>query len=224
MNVPESVRVPHPLAADRPHTVTRPHVPASTLDGDATAAPSRRTSALGRSFDTVIDVFNAAGTLLIVALALLVNADVFGRALFNAPLAGVPELAGLTIVVIVFLQVPFCLRDAHLTRSEAFLDKLLQRHPALALALDAVYHLMGALVFAIIAYAAVGMTERAWTGGEYEGAHGVFTIPVWPVKAVVLIGSAAVAVQFLRVAFARFASLRRGDTAAVTTFAAGEEL
>ncbi len=177
-----------------------------------------------RLFDGSIDVFNAVGTLLIIALAVLINADVFGRALFNHPIAGVPEVAGLTIVAIVFLQVPFCLRDSHLTRSEAFLDKMLKRKPSLALGLDALYHLIGAAVFGIIGYAAVAMTERAWTGGEYEGAQGVFMIPVWPVKAVVLLGSAVVTIQFLRIAAARIAALWRGDTAAVTTFAAGEEL
>lgn len=178
----------------------------------------------GRAFDRLLDWSNTAGTLLIVALGLLVNLDVFGRAIFTRPIAGVPELAGLAIVVIVFLQVPYCLREAHLTRSEAFLDKVLARRPALALALDALFHLVGAAMFCVVAYASFGMTEKAWTGGEYEGAQGVFMIPVWPVKLVVMLGSAAMALQYLRVAARRIGALRHGDLGSVRSFASGEEL
>lgn len=187
-------------------------------------ATTTRGVGAARAFDLLVDGFNALGTLLIVGLAVLVNADVFGRALLNNPIAGVPEIAGLAIVAIVFLQVPYCLRDSHLTRSEAFLDKLLARRPAAAIALDALYHLLGAAVFAIVAYAAWGMTAKAWTGDEYEGAQGVFMIPVWPVKLVVLVGSIAVVLQYLRVAAARAKALRQRDWGQVKTFAAGEEL
>ena len=190
---------------------------------DFLAAPSSPARFPSRWFDRGIDICNAAGTLLIVALALLVNVDVFGRAIFNAPIAGVPELAGLTIVAIVFLQIPYCLRDLHLTRSNAFLDKLQKRRPQLALVLDSFYHLLGSAIFAIIAYAAWNITVKAWIGDEYEGAQGVFMIPVWPVKALVLLGSFVIMVQFLRVAFSNIAAMRRGEVG-VRTFAAGEEL
>jgi TRAP-type mannitol/chloroaromatic compound transport system permease small subunit len=185
--------------------------------------PLGQTRFPSRWFDNGIDICNAAGTLLIVALGLLVNVDVFGRAIFNAPIAGVPELAGLTIVAIVFLQIPYCLRHLHLTRSDAFLNKLLKRRPQLALALDSAYHLLGSATFAIIAYAAWNITVKAWTGNEYQGAQGVFMIPVWPVKAVVVLGSFAMMVQFLRVAFSNIGAICRGEVF-VTTFAAGEEL
>jgi TRAP-type C4-dicarboxylate transport system permease small subunit len=179
---------------------------------------------LDRLSDRLLAWANAAGTLLIVALGLLVNADVFGRALFNAPIVGVPELAGLAIVAIVFLQVPYCLRHAHLTRSEAFLDKLFLRRPAAAVSLDLAFHLIGAAVFAVIAWAGWGLTAKAFSGGEYEGAQGVLMIPVWPVKLIVCLGALTMALQYLRLAWARAVALRRHDYAGMSSFAAGEEL
>ena len=69
-------------------------------------------SALWSSFDTtrrIIDfltkVLYMLGTGLILLLVLLINSDVVGRALFGAPVSGVPEMVSLSIVAIVFLVV-----------------------------------------------------------------------------------------------------------------------
>jgi TRAP-type C4-dicarboxylate transport system permease small subunit len=196
---------------------------------DASSAEPVRTAVAqapgwGGWFDRLVALSNASGTLLIVALGLLVNADVFGRALFNAPIVGVPEMAGLSIVAIVFLQIPYCLRHAHLTRSEAFLDKVYARSPAMAVGLDLLFHLIGAAMFLVIAWAGWGLMAKAWTANEYEGAQGVLMIPVWPVKAIVFGASLVMAAQYLRDAWARLQALRSGDYTAVSSFAAGEEL
>src|SRR5690606_9515711 len=55
--------------------------------------------------DRVTQFLNVIGTLLIVAIMVLVNVDVIGRGAFDAPVAGVPELVSMSIVAIVFLQI-----------------------------------------------------------------------------------------------------------------------
>jgi len=161
---------------------------------------------------------NAFGTVLILVLSILINSDVLGRAIFNFPLPGVPEIAALAIVAIVFLQVAYCTRGGHLTRSDAFLSKLHQFYPRCAVALDAIHYFLGAIVFAIIAYSATSLAWKAWGGHEYEGALGVFTIPVWPVKAIVSIGSLVVVLQMLRMVWDRYRIIRDGHSALSKTF------
>ena len=54
------------------------------------------------SFARLIELFNSGGTLLILALLVLINTDIVGRAFFNTPVSGVPEMVRLSIVAIVF--------------------------------------------------------------------------------------------------------------------------
>jgi len=49
----------------------------------------------------------------------------------------------------------------------------------------------------VIAYATWKPLTRAWTDQEYLGVEGVFTFPTWPMRAVVLLGAALAAVQYL---------------------------
>ena len=72
--------------------------------------------------DYITSVLNIAGTLLIVGVMILVNSDVIGRGMFNAPISGVPEIVSMSIVAIVFLQVAQAFRKGRLTRSEAFIN------------------------------------------------------------------------------------------------------
>ena len=82
-----------------------------------------------RGLDALTIAFNVIGTMLIVALMVLIGADVAGRGLFNAPISGVPELVTLSIVVIVFLQIPQTMRAGRLTRSDAILEAVRSRAP-----------------------------------------------------------------------------------------------
>ena len=81
-----------------------------------------------RVVDYITSVLNIIGTLLIVSVMILVNSDVIGRGLFNAPISGVPEIVSMSIVAIVFLQVAQAFRKGRLTRSEAFLNFIGKYH------------------------------------------------------------------------------------------------
>ena len=54
---------------------------------------------------------------------LLINSDVLGRNLFNAPVRGVTELVSLSIVGIVFLQLADTLHSGRFTRADVLLER-----------------------------------------------------------------------------------------------------
>lgn len=149
---------------------------------------------------------NALGTLWIVALMLLINSDVLGRNLLGAPVRGVTELVSLSIVGIVFLQLGDTLRAGRFTRADVLLDRLRRDRPRLAHLLLGFYDLAGALFLAIILWASWEPLVESIRIGEYVGAIGDFTAPVWPVRLIMLVG---LGVTLLTFALLALADLRR---------------
>lgn len=143
---------------------------------------------------------NALGTLIIIGLMLLINIDIVGRTGFDAPVRGVTELVSLSIVGIVFLQLADTLRSGRFTRADMLLDRLKRTRPALAAALQAVYHLLGAALMLIILWAAWPSLVDSIRIREYVGALGDFTAPVWPVRLTMLVGLSVTALTFMLLA------------------------
>lgn len=163
-----------------------------------------------RALALVTRICNHAGTLLIVVAMLLVTLDVIGRAL-GSPVRGVPEMVGTAIVAIVFLQVPHALAAGRMIRSDALLQWVARRGPGAAFAIEGVFALVGAVFFGLIIVAAVPLVNEAWKAGTFLGVSGYFTMPVWPVKVVLVAGCVLAAIQYLVLAFERFARVRSGE-------------
>ena len=143
---------------------------------------------------------NALGTLWIVALMLLINSDVLGRNLLGAPVRGVTELVSLSIVGIVFLQLADTLYSGRFTRADVLLQRLKRTRPVAAARLQALFHAAGAALMAVILWAAWRPLVESIRIREYVGAIGDFTAPVWPVRAIMLIGLLVTLVTFLLLA------------------------
>lgn len=185
-------------------------------DAQGPAGPSSGDPALPGWFLTlrlVVDGLtlrlNMLGTLLIVVVMGLVNADVIGRGLFNAPVSGVPEMVSMSIVAIVFLQVAQAFRRGRLTRTEAVLGLLGAHAPRLRHAVDLVFALAATALVWVLFAASAPLFVKSWTRGTYEGTVGDFTAPIWPVKLIILIGCAALLVQLLLFATAALLRLIR---------------
>ncbi|MEM7445130.1 MAG: TRAP transporter small permease [Pseudomonadota bacterium] len=147
--------------------------------------------------DRVTSLMNAIGTVWILALMVLISADVAGRGLFGNPISGVPEMVSLSILGIVFLQLANTLRAGRLTRSDALLSALRRRLPRLGAALDALFHLVGALLVWVVLSSFYPRFVRSWERDEFVGAVGNFTAPTWPINLIILIGAAAMLITFL---------------------------
>ena len=154
-------------------------------------------------------VMNAAGTLWIFVIMILMTADVLGRNLFNTPIRGVIEIVTLSIVSIVFLQLADTLRTGKFTRADAFLGALLLRKPAAGRFLQGVFHLAGAGLLVALCAASWPLLVESWQNGEYLGAIGDFQAPVWIMRAVIVFGSACTTLTFLFLAFADFRAMVR---------------
>lgn len=157
-----------------------------------------------RVLDKLTQVANVCGSLLILMLTALIGADVLSRNLLDSPISGVPELVTLSIVAIVFLQVPQALKSGRMTRADAAIDYLQVRLPGFAKALNTLFDLLGALVVMIILYATYPIMIKSWVRSDFIGAVGDFTAPTWPVKAMILVGGTLLACQFLARIYRRY--------------------
>lgn len=147
-------------------------------------------------FHGLTGLMNGVGTVWIFALVFMVCADVAGRALFNSPITGVPELVALSIVGIVYLELANTLRVRRFIRSDVIIGRLLTSRPRLGHGIQAVHHLIGGGVSGIILWFTFPKFIDAWQSDEYVGTLGDFTAPVWPVKLIIVLGTSALSVQF----------------------------
>ena len=148
-------------------------------------------------FGILTQALNIVGTMLILAMAVAVNADVIGRNAFNHPIAGVLEFIGLSIVAVVFLQMANTLREDRHVSNDVFIHLIRDLRPRLASGLYAAFNAIGALLMATIVVYVWPIVLEGYQGNYYAGTAGVIEIPIWPFTAVVVIGAAITAVQFL---------------------------
>lgn len=164
-------------------------------------------TALRAGVDTVTGLLNVVGTLLIVVIMLLVNADVLGRSAFNTPVSGVPEIVSMSIVAIVFLQIAQTFRKGRLTRSDAVLNFVEARTPRGRHLIELAFAAAAAGLIWIVFWASLPLFRKAWVRNTFEGTVGDFTAPIWPVKLIILIGCAALFVQIVLYGLAAFLRL-----------------
>ncbi|WP_341703037.1 TRAP transporter small permease subunit [Ferrovibrio sp.] len=152
-------------------------------------------------FSRFLGVMNACGTVWIFLLMVLINSDIIGREVFGSPVRGTTELMSLSIVGIVFLQLGHTLMTGKVTRSDMVIDNLLAYAPRLGHGLQCLFHLGGAILLGIIFTGSLDLLQEALDIQEYVGAVGDFTAPTWPVRLIILVGSAATGLQFLLLAW-----------------------
>ena len=155
-------------------------------------------------FGKITIVLNAIGTVLILVMAVAVNADIFGREAFNRPVPGVTEFLGLSIVAVVFLQMANTLREDRHVSNDLVLAAVAKRRPRLAAFFYGAFHLIGAALMGFIVFYVFPIFRENYEGGFYKGTAGVIEIPVWPFMLVVLIGGLATIGQYLILAAQQF--------------------
>lgn len=139
---------------------------------------------------------NAIGTVWVAAITVLICADILGRLLFQYPLVGVPEIVKVSIVAIVWLQIPHTLKTGGHLRSDVVLRFLSARTRA---ALDVFAFVLGAIIFGLLVYSGWDTMIQAWQMGEFEGELPV-RVPTYPLRSIVLLGAALAALQYLLMA------------------------
>ena len=165
-----------------------------------------------RWFQAWVSGLNGIGSLLIFAIMILINVDVLSRFLLNAPISGVTELVELSIACIVFLQISDAVRGGKLIRSDSLHARLLSRAPAAGHVLGALFDLAGALFFTAILYGSIPRLLEAWRGGYYTGNVGLFTMPVWPIRLILVIGCVTAILVFLQFAWRHLLAIQKPES------------
>ena len=156
-------------------------------------------------FGRLTAALNVIGTILIVAMAIAVNADVLGRDLFNHPIPGVNEFIGLSIVAVVFLQIANTLREGRHVSNDIIMQAIGVHRPRVAYAFYGLFNLIGAGLMALIVWFVWPIVVEMYQAGYYKGTANVVEIPIWIFVAPVVIGGAATAIQYLLFAGHEFA-------------------
>ena len=166
--------------------------------------------------DFVARALLITSALCMFALALAIVSDVLIR-LVNIPFYGVTEYIQNTLVVIVFLQLPYAVR----TRSMISVDFLVRATPPSVQAITArVSNVFGFVFFSIVTWAAWSPAVRSWIENEVEGQL-IVSVAAWPARFSVVVGCGLAALFYLIAAFRRDAAREQHNETAVSGVAAG---
>lgn len=154
-------------------------------------------------------VLSTLASFAILFMMVLICTDIALRFFFSRPINGVTEIISMLIVACVFLQLGASIRDGRLVRAEFLHGAWASTRPGLAAAVDLLAFGVGAI---ILAKGLAWLTHdflKSYASGEFTGAVGAFTIPVWPFSAGVVVGCAIALVETLRIVVDRAILLLR---------------
>jgi tripartite ATP-independent transporter DctM subunit len=181
-------------------------------DGNGPEVPV--TSRIATSIEGLAALTASISSIWIFLMMLMVCADITARYLLNAPITGVAEIVAFSVPATVFLAVPYCIRTGRFLRADFLLEKITQRSVRASSLLGFAFNAVGALVFAKIAQTVFPRLLTQIEEGEFFGAIGAFTAPVWPFTAAVAVGAVLAALQFALLAAVDLRrALRRADDA-----------
>ena len=124
-------------------------------------------------------------------IAFLILIDVVARNTGHT-FVGVPEYVRNTLIVIIFLQLPYAVRIRSMLSVDIFVDAL----PGAARLPIAVFgYFLGVAFFGALAYGAFEPAVNAWVKGEVEG-EGVVDVAAWPARFAIFFGGALAAVLY----------------------------
>lgn len=139
----------------------------------------------------------AFGTLSILVLMTIICADIVARNLLGSSLPLVSETGALLVVLIVALQLGATIHANRMARTEVVSVFLSRKSPRAGAFLEAVFNLVGMGVIGAIAWASLGILTKDYTSHEFIGTPGLGTLPTWPFRALIMLGMAVAAIEFL---------------------------
>ncbi len=150
-----------------------------------------------RLWGRFVDGLGALGSITIAGLMALIVADVIARNFFNVTIPVVAEIGALSVVMILFLQLATTVSHNRMARTEFFVRSVERKSPRAAMTLEGFYDLLGALACGLIAWSTVGVLGKDLKAHEFIGVLGVFTLPVWPFRVLIIVGATAAALHYL---------------------------
>lgn len=168
-------------------------------DIDMAALDSAAASRTSGPIQMLLDGLAAIGTIWTFGLMLLICADVIGRSFLNAPITGVAEIAAHSVVGIVFLQIGSTIYHRRMTRADFLIQRVITWAPNFGRGAEALFCLIGAAVMFFVAQAAWPGMWNSINLKEFFGVQGLFTVPTWPFRALIVLGGTAGGLAYLAV-------------------------
>lgn len=152
----------------------------------------------------------AASGLCVVLLMLVISYDAIGRYAFNSPLPWASEVATNYLLILA----AYGALSATFQRGDHINIDLIQRRlpKTLNARLEAIYSLLGAIVFCIIVRGSWKNMVEAFVRKEF--VPGYIMWPAWPSHLLIMVGSAVLVLRLLHHAWTM---ARRGEDPAVET-------
>jgi TRAP-type mannitol/chloroaromatic compound transport system permease small subunit len=196
------------MPSNEPNALKAVRQLASSLQGDPTKWGRLWNAYVG----SVTSMLNAIGSVWIFGLMCMMLADLGMRFFFAKPISGVSELAGLSIVGIVYLQLASAVQGGRMVKADFLSHWLARRAPRLGCLLDALFQLLGALTMTGLAYVSLEPFLSSWVESENIGTAGVFLVATWPFRGLVLLGSSLAALCYLTLVVRSLAATITGET------------
>ena len=125
-------------------------------------------------------------------LGFYICADVIARNL-NVYVQGTNEIVRDSIVMMVFLQIAYCVRVGGMLRAD-FLQGFMS--DGLIRVLNLIGYVLAILFFAAVFYGSWGPAIESWRTGEFQG-DGALRVPAWPARFSILIGCTLVILNYV---------------------------
>lgn len=146
-------------------------------------------------FSKFLAILNAIASIWVFILMLIIGYDVLGRYFFNSPLSGTPEIAANSIVAIAWLHFPYVLMKKRHINTNVISRKF---SPRLRKVISVMGNTAGVIIFTILLKSAWPLFTKSFTSGEWEGVAGGFHVPIAPIRFLLIVGSLALAGEYLR--------------------------
>lgn len=144
-----------------------------------------------RSVEKTIMGLGVFGGILTFFIMIMVLADVIGRALFNAPVAGSTEVSVLLMIGLIFMGMPAAQQQGYHFRID-FLTSALRGAPLRVLKL---FNFAVCIALTgLLTYLSGRLALRSIASGEVS--YGTVAFPIWPSRALISLGLGFLTVQF----------------------------
>ncbi len=154
-------------------------------------------------FDRVLDALVLLVGISIILMMLAVSSDVVGRYFLKRPIAGVMEFSEFLLLYIVFLGAAWLLREEGHVKVDLVLNRL---RPGTQVLLNIITSSMAAIVCLVLVWYGVMATLDYYQRDMVSMTF--LEIPLYPVLAVIPVGSLLLFIQSLRRAYGYWASWR----------------
>jgi TRAP-type transport system small permease protein len=133
-----------------------------------------------------------AGGILLVAMMLLVSADVFGRFFFDLPIEGTTELVEFMMVALLYFSLSHTQAIKGHINVDIFLSLFTRktRHY-----FDLISYLLGLFLFSLITWQGLTAAISSWK--FWETTFGVMPFPLFPAKILIPFGCCLLCIRYL---------------------------